>query len=349
MAKDKPVISVVTINYNGKKFLERCLSSILAERERPFEIVLVDNGSTDNSVEFIRGRFGHEEKLELVVLEKNVGPAKARNIGVRKSSGQYILILDNDTRIKKGWFDKIINFANQHKDFGLAQPKLLTMGTNKFNYAGDLISPLGFLVERARGAEDEGQFDKVEKIFAFNTASVFFQKKVFEKLGGFDGDYYFYWEEPDLAWRTWLAGYQVLLAPSITVWHAYGTNEKSKSYYKRRRRFYQAAYFGCRNTITTLIKNLELKNLIRILPVNIGCWFALSLLFLAQLKIERSLAILKGVFWNLTHLPQTLRKRKIVQSTRKINDQELFSLVGTKQGMGYYLGKGWAYVRGRPF
>ena len=349
MPKDKPIISVVTINYNGKKFLRRCLESVLAEQGKSFEIILIDNGSTDSSAEFIKEHFGHEEKLKLVILEKNVGPAKARNIGVQKSSGEYILILDNDTKIKQGWFDKIINFANQHKDFGLAQPKLLTMGTNKFNYAGDFISPFGFLVERSRGVEDKGQFDRVDKIFALNIASAFFRKDVFEELGGFDGDYYFYWEEPDLAWRAWLAGYQVLFAPNITVWHAYGTNEKSKSYYKRRRRFYQATYFGCRNMITTLIKNLELKNLIFILPVNLACWFVLALLFLIQLKIERGLAILKGILWNFVHLPQTLQKRKVVQATRKISDQRLFSLVGTKQGVGYYLGKAVAYVRGSPF
>ena len=344
-----PIISVVTINFNGKRFLKRCLDSALSEKGKPFEIIVVDNGSTDQSVEFIKKEFGNEEKLKLITLEKNVGAAKARNIGVQKSSGKYILILDNDTKIKAEWFDKIIRFINKHPKMGLAQPKLLTMGTNKFNYAGDFISPFGFLAERARGVEDKGQFDKVEPIFGLNIASAFFKKEVFKKLGGLDEDYFLYWEETDLAWRTWLAGYQVLFAPNITVWHAYGTKQKNKQHYQRYEKFYQATYFGCRNMITTLIKNLGLKKLIFILPINIGCWFVLAILFLAKANIGKSLAIVRGILWNFINLQGILRKRKKIQSERKISDKELFVLVGAKKTIPYYIGKGLAYIKGEPF
>lgn len=346
---NSPIISIVTINFNGKQFLKRCLNSVLLEKEKPFEIILVDNGSTDGSAEFIRKEWDNEKRLKLIVLEKNVGAAKARNIGVQNSSSPYILILDNDTKIKQGWFDKIIDFINQHPNLGLAQPKLLTMDTNKFNYAGDLIGPFGFLIERARGAEDRGQFDKVDKIFSLNIASAFFRKEVFEQLGGFDEDYYLYWEETDLAWRTWLAGYQVLFAPNIVVWHAYGTKEKDKQYYKQREKFYRTKYFSSRNMLTTLTKNLGLKKLIFILPINIGCWLILAILFLIQLKIQSSWAILKGMFSAFTQLPKTLKKRKKIQSKRKISDQKLFAMVGTKRAFSYYLGKAFAFVTGKPF
>lgn len=344
-----PIISVVTINFNGKQFLKRCLDSVLLEKQRPFEIILVDNGSTDGSPEFIRKQFGNEKKLKLIILRKNVGAAKARNIGVQNSSGKYVLILDNDTKIKPGWFDKIIDFINQHPNLGLAQPKLLTMHTNKFNYAGDFISPFGFLIERARGVEDQGQFDRVDKIFSLNIASAFFRKQVFEELSGFDEDYYLYWEETDLAWRTWLAGYQVLFAPNVVAWHAFGTKEKNKQYYKARWKFYRSTYFGCRNMITTLIKNLGTKKLIIILPINISCWLVLAFLSLVQLKFEKTVAILKAILWNFLHLPQILEKRGGVQLTRKISDRELFAMVGAKRNISYYIGKGLAYVKGRPF
>ena len=343
------LVSIIVINFNGVKFLQNCLDSVFAETEKPFEVVLVDNGSTDKSIEFIKKNFGNEGKLRLIILPKNVGAAKARNIGVQKSLGRYILILDNDTKIKKGWFDEIVSFIQKHPKLGLAQPKLLTMGTDRFNYAGDLISPFGFLIERARGVKDYGQFDKVEKIFGLNIASAFFRKEVFEKLGGFDEDYYLYWEETDLAWRAWLAGYEVLFVPSVTVWHAYGTKEKNELYYEHRKKFYQTTYLGSRNMITTLIKNLELKNLIFILPTNISCWLIISFLFLIQLKIKKGVAIWKGILWNFLHLGEILRKRQKIQTTRTINDHQLFSMVGDKRNIFYYFGKGLAYVQGKPF
>ena len=348
MTKDKPTISIIISNFNGEKFLKRCLYSILAEGEKPFEIVVIENGSTDDSVTLLKKEFGNTDKIKLIFLEKNVGPARGRNIGIKNSSGNYIFFLDNDTKIKQGWFEETVRFFDTYKKAGLVQVKLLSMGTNRFDSAGELISPLGFLVERARSAEDTGQFDQADPIFGLKTAGAIVRREVIDKIKGFDEDYYIYWEDTDFAWRTWLAGFEVLFAPTIVVWHAYGTSEK-KPHYERYKKFYRVTYFGCRNMTTTLIKNLGLKKLACILPANIACWLTLALFFLARLKPEKSFAILKSVLWNLAHLPKILQKRKVVQTTRKISDQELFALVGTKRSISYYIGKGLAYLTGRPF
>lgn len=349
MTKDKPVISVIISSFNGKHFLERCLESLFSEKGCSYEVVLVDNGSTDGSLEFVREKFGNEDQLKLVAIKENVGVAKARNIGAANASGRYFFFLDNDTKTKAGWSDEIVRFFEGNKKAGLAQAKLLKMGSNRFDSAGDWLSPLGFLVERARSAEDRGQFDRVAPILSLKTAAAIVKREVFEKIGGFDKDYYIFWEDTDFAWRTWLAGYQVLFAPRITVWHAYGTQEKDERYYQRYQKFYRITYLGCRNTITTLIKNLGRKRILTMLPTNIGCWLALSLLFLVRLRFDKTLAIFKGLLWNLIHLPQTLRKRDKIQSGRRISDDELFLKVGTKRELSYYLGKALAYVTGRPF
>lgn len=339
------LVSIIIANYNGEKFLERCLNSIFLEKEKPYEVIVVDDGSTDNSIALLKNKFAGEKKLKLIALKNNVGAAQARNIGVKKSSGKYLLFLDNDTKIKKDWFDEIIRFFEIYQKAGLAQAKIMKMGTNRFDYAGDLISPFGFLIERARSAEDRGQFDRPDKIFALKSAAMLAKRKVFEKLAGFDPDYKIFWEDTDIAWRCWLMGHQVLFAPTIIVWHAYGTKEKSEKIYAH----YQVVYRGCRNMITSLIKNLESRKLFFVLPINIGCWLVLALLFLLKLDIRKSVAIIKGITWNFLHLPSTFKKRKVIQSKRKIKDQELFSLVGAQRGIFYYLGKALAYVKGKPF
>ena len=103
----KPLVSIIIANYNGEKFLGRCIGSLLKEKSPNFEIIIVDDASLDKSVILINNNFGQERRLKLITLTKNVGPAKARNIGVENSSGKYLFFLDNDSKIKKGWLEKI--------------------------------------------------------------------------------------------------------------------------------------------------------------------------------------------------------------------------------------------------
>jgi len=342
---NSPLVSVIIPNFNGEKFLERCLSSLFLEKEQGFEVIVVDDGSTDKSLELLKTKFSKEKRLKIISLKENVGPAKARNIGLEKSKGKYLFFLDNDTKVKPGWFNQIIQFFEKYPQAGIGQAKILKMGTNQFDYAGDFISHFGFLIERARSAEDKGQFDKNDKIFGLKSAAMLAQRSLLEKLDGFDQDYHIFWEDTDLAWRTWLVGCQVLFVPQITVWHAYGTKEKDEKVYQ----INKVVYRGCRNMITTLIKNLGIKRLVLVLPINIGCWLILALLFLTRFKTRNCLAILKGILSNLGWLAQTLKKRKRIQAKRVISDQELFSLVGSNKAIAYYLGKALAYIRGRPF
>jgi len=338
---DKILVSVIIANFNGEKFLPTCLNSIFQEKGN-YEVIVVDDGSTDESLKYLKAQ---GSRLKIILNQKNLGAAEARNIGVKNSLGKYLFFLDNDTKIKKGWFKEVLNFFSTYKKTGLAQAKLLKMGTDRFDYAGDYLGPFGFLIERARSAKDQSQFNKEDRIFALKSAAMLARKDVFKKIGGFDQDYKIFWEDTDIAWRCWLAGYEVRFAPKIVVWHAYGTKKKDAQIYTRNK----VVYRGCKNQIITLAKNLGIKKLILILPVNIACWFVLALVFMAKFDLRKGLAILKGIGGNVAELPQTLKKRKLIQSTRKISDQKLFSLVGSKETAGYYLGKAWSYIVGKPF
>lgn len=338
-------ISLIVSNYNGKKFLSPCLRSILGEKTNNYEIVFVDDCSTDGSFELMTKIYSSKKNISLLQLDKHRGTGAAINAAVKISRGKYLFFLNNDTLLETGWSLKIINLFQKYKKLGVAQAKILRMGADTYDYAGDYIGPFGFLIERAQGAVDRGQFDKVVNVFSVKGTAMILRKDIFQKVGMFDEDYIFALEETDLTWRMWLSGYRMIFYPFITVWHAYGTKAKSKEYYVANK----INYLGCRNTITTLIKNLETKNLFTILPINIGLWSLLSLLFLIQLKFDRAFYIWKGIIWNIVFLSLTVRKRRLIQKDRKITDDELFRMVGARRNLTYYLRKGLTYLTGIAF
>ncbi|QQG44070.1 MAG: glycosyltransferase family 2 protein [Candidatus Roizmanbacteria bacterium] len=343
--KNDILISIIVVNFNGIKFLGTCLNSIFLEKNNLYEVIVVDNGTQKKIIVEFKKKYTKEKRLYFINLKKNIGPAGARNIGATASKGKYLLFLDYDAQIKKGWFKETINLFNRYKDVGGYQPKILKKGTDFYDYAGDYLSPLGFLIERARGVKDEGQFDQIVPIFSAKGACMIIKKNIFENIGGFDNDYRYLWEEPDLTWRIWLAGYKVMFTPTITVWHAYVTKEKNTQYYEKS----DVTYLGSRNNVLTLIKNLELKNAIYIIPLNIFSLFILSLLFFLRLNFYRSYSIIRGITWNIKNISITLKKRQKIQQSRKVGDSKIFKIIMKNANLLYYLGKGISYILGKPY
>lgn len=340
------MVSIIIVNFNGVKFIKNCVLSVLNNTAVSFEIIVVDNASSDKSYEMLKQHFSKEKKLKLIFLKKNKGPAFARNLAAKKSRGKYLVFLDYDTIVSKNWLKQTIKLFEREQKIAGGQLKILRMGQeNIYDSAGEKFTSFGFLSERARGSRDDKQFDKVENIFSGKGAGMIVRKNIFNKIGGFDENYFMYWEEPDLSWRIWLLGYRFVFLPTDRLWHAYVTQEKNDLYYQHG----QVIYRGCRNAITTLIKNLEKKNLIKILPLHIISWLILSYMFLIQLKLAKSFFIIKGVLWNFINFPLTIKKRRLVQKNRIISDDQLFELVGERKNISYYLGKSLAYVSGKPF
>lgn len=344
MIKTKPLVSIIIANYNGSYFLKECIDSILKEKSSSYEILVVDDCSIDKSVLILKS-YEKRGKLILVSLKTNKGAAHARNVGAIKSKGDILFFLDYDTALTPGWGSALKTFFSTYPKAGMAQAKILKKGTNQFDYAGDYISSFGFLVERAQGAKDQGQFDKVEQIFSVRGAAMIIRKNIFDVIGGFDEDYGYYWEEPDIAWRIWLRGYEVYFLPTITVHHAFGTEEKQVEYYQDN----DIVFKGCRNAITTMIKNYEMKNLFLKLPVHVLFWMMLSIPIFIKGEVSKSYAILRGIGWNITHLNLVLAKRSMIQTSRVRSDADVFALVGSPKSAKYYLSKAISFVIGKPY
>lgn len=335
------LVSIVIANKDGEKFLEGCLSSILVEKGS-YEVIVVDDGSDPPAVLPTSAK---RAGVRIIRQDKSVGAAEARNIGAASSRGKYLFFLDVDTKLHSGWYKEVLVFFKRYIKTGAAQVKLLTMGTNKFDSAGEYMGPFGFLVERARMSRDKGQFDDETFIFSGKSAGMIIRCSVFESLGGFDRDYQIFLEDTDLFWRVWLSGHEVRFCPKVVVEHAYMTKKKSFNHYIENKVFYR----GARNTIMNLVKNLGSKRVWWVVPVNVMCWSVLGVVFFLKLDFKRSWAMFSGIGWNVLNFLKVLKKRNLVQTKRKISDEELFLGVGIRQGLGYYLGKAKAYLTGKPF
>lgn len=325
------IFSIIIVNFNGKKPLEQCLDSILNITLKNFEVIVVDNCSTDDSIKFIKQKYKTKnDKLKIVKLNQNYGPAKARNEGVKHSSGKFLCFLDNDTQVDINWVNEALKLFNKDIKIGCIQSKLLLENNHKkFDYAGDYLNQYGLLSHRATyGDIDKGQHEKEVPIFAAKSAGMFIRKDVFNKIKGFDPDYFIYMEETDLCWRSWLVGYKSYYCPKSIVYHGYSGSFKllKKSFAN-----YNLRFHGTKNYIQTIIKNLELNNLIKILPKQVLIFFCFSLYFLFQGKIKDFLYINKGIIWNLINIKKIFKKRNFIQKNRVMSDNQLFKYIFIKE------------------
>jgi GT2 family glycosyltransferase len=307
----------------AEKFLSCCITSIKKNTKIPYEILIKDGAIT--------------------------GPAKARNIAAKRGRGKYLLFLDYDTIISSTILHRTVEYLDKHPKIGGGQLKLLRMDRkNIFDSAGDKLTPFGFLAERAQEAIDNGQFDKVEPIFSGKGAAMIVRRDIFEKVGGFDEDYFMYWEEPDLTWRIWKAGYKFVFLPMGTVYHAYGSKEKKVS----RKWDIEITYLGCRNHIATIIKNgVGLQGLKMLLSVTTA-WLVFLLLFLVKLDFAKAKAILRAYLWLILNLKKLLNKRQTLQKkfgNKFFMDQRWMEKVKDNRNLNWYIGKGLSYVLGKPF
>jgi len=337
MIKD-PLVSIIIVNYNGKFYVERCIKAVFNNNYSNFEVIVVDNGSNDGSVNFLKEIEKEKNDFKAILLDKNYGPAYARNRGVEKAKGKYIAFLDNDTVPDENWLIPLVEVMEKDENIGACQCKLLFLNDpKKIDYIGDYLSQFGFLVQPVHGGEiDEEQFNRRVEILSAKSAGMFIRKEVFRNIGGFDEDYFIYLEETDLGWRTWLAGYRVILVPESKVYHEFGTTIEIAPQLQT----YNSKFHGSKNYVTTLIKNLELANLMKILPLHILLWIGIAFwIAIMRGRFYEAGLILKGMLWNISHLPITLKKRAIIQSRRRVCDKELFPKIMKKKKFSYFYNK----------
>lgn len=307
--KHAPRVTVVIINYNGREYLKELLSSLRDQTFSEFETVFIDNGSSDSSVEFVRG---FSPWVRLFPEEANLGFAKAANRGAELSDAEYLVFLNTDLSLAPDWLERIVEMADQDSQVAAVAPKmLLYRDPIRLNGVGGCMNALGYTWDRGMFEQDQGQYDEPSEVLFASAAAALFRRSTFLESGGFDERFFMYHEDVDLGWRLWLQGHRILTQPKSVVYHHFGGATVAAKGMNWRE------VVGERNNIRALIKNYGPSNLV---------WALWNLLLLRQ-PGRRKLAQLRNLGWNLWHLPESLRLRRQVQRKRVRSDSDLKALI----------------------
>lgn len=324
---DYPFISVIILNYNGKGFLKDCVASVLKSDYPEFEVLLVDNASTDDSLGEVQAEFGSDARLRIIRNPENMLFAGGNNAGIKEAKGDYIVILNNDTEAQESWLKEIATVFGDAK-IGAAQPKILIHNTNpvKIDYAGTDLDRYGYTKGRGEGELDRGQYDEIKEIFFAGGTAMVLKRSILDEVGLFDDEFGAHWEDVDLSWRIRLRGYSIFLIPKAVVYHR---RSATMSKFAKKE---DIAWCIRKNRMAGLIKNYNLINLIKNLPVLLLIY---ALLFLWELITGPSMRYAASspmaLFWNIRELPYILRERRKVQGIiRRVKDDVILNALRRK-------------------
>ncbi len=313
-----PLVSVIILNYNGREYLLDCLNSVLGSDYPSLEVVLVDNGSSDGSMESVEPSL-RDSRVRIIRNSRNLGFAEGNNVGALSANGRYLMFLNFDTTVDPKWLTGIIQEMEKDSRLGIVQCKVLVMDDpTLLDNVGHYIDTLGLTYFIGRLERDVGQYDRSQEIFAAYGAAFLIRADLFRLLGGFDQDFFILFEETDLCWRARIVGYKVAYIPGGKVYHKGGA-----SYRKSSRDYSVTTYFFVRNRLAALLKNYELGNVMKYAPINISIMMGLALLDARRGRVKEAIAIVQGVLWNVWNLNGTLQKRRIISRIRKVADQAL--------------------------
>jgi len=310
-----PVVSIIILNYNGLSYVQACLASVLRSDHSSFEVVFVDNNSTDGSLEYARKNFGNDSRLKIVRNYENYGYAKGNNLGVNYADGKYLVFLNVDTAVEYDWLIELIEFLDSHSDVGIVQCKLKSMDDRTvLDCTGHFIDWFGIAFVLGHGERDEGQYDSVNRIFAVSGAAFAVRRNVFEKLGGFDEDFFMLFEEDDLCWRAWIAGYAVFYVPNSVVYHKSAAIRSTMG-------AYTTLYLSRRNRMVSMLKNYRFANLLRFMPMSLILVFGIA--FFTRHKVEYLKAFRDALLSVCKDMKPVIRKRRAVAQSRVLTDRYL--------------------------
>jgi len=309
--KPAPLVSVVIPNLNGRAILGECLTCLRAQTYPNFEVIVVDNGSSDGSVEWVRERF---PEVRVIALPANQGFAGGCNVGIRAARGTLIATLNNDARAEPTWLAEMVRVIEQPGVGMVASKMLRASNPALIDSAGICVDRLGIAWDRCAGHPAD-EADVEVDVFGPCGGAALYRRALFEDVGLFDEDFFCYLEDVDLAWRALAAGWRCRYAPRARVYHDHSATAVENSPFKR--------YHLGRNKIWMIAKNYPSPAVWWLLPA-IAVYDLAGALTIAAAELARgaslssALAGFRGRLDGLRGLPRAVRKRRAFQAARHL-------------------------------
>ena len=311
-------VAVVILNYNGRKFLEQFLPSVIASCDPAMaEVVVADNASTDDSVAFMREHFPN---IRLIVNDSNGGFATGYNLALQQVEAPYYVLLNSDIEVPKGWIEPVVAMMDADPQIAACQPKILSYyQKEKFEYAGacgGFIDKYGYPFCRGRIFQnletDEGQYDTPMEVFWATGACMFVRADLYHQIGGLDDSFFAHMEEIDLCWRLKNAGYKVYCCPQSKVYHIGGGTLPKNSPRK--------TYLNFRNNLSLLVKNLPERRVHRTILYRIVLDWVAAFKFLAE-GCGKDFCMVFKAHWDF------YKRLKALRQARKGSEHRLVSCI----------------------
>jgi hypothetical protein len=323
---------VIIANYNGEKYLTNCLNSLRNTNYKNFKICIVDDGSTDYSLEIIKD-FMKLLNIDLIV-ESHGGASKARNVAIKKycDTTDVIVFLDNDTEVDKSWLCEINKYLSINSEVSGVQCLLIDYeDRTKIQSNGIYLIPhVCWGVSIQAGVNIENLNTESVPCAAIS-AALAIKSEVIKDVGLFDEKLAVSTEDLDFVWRIWIYGYKIYNCPSSIVYHFSKSIENRK---EMNVNLFSQYFHISKNSTRSLIKNYSFFYLIYYLPLSLIINFCRALLVLIKRNDSSSIkAFLNSLIWNFTELKDTLNNRRIIQGNRRNNDNYIYNVIMIKNSL----------------
>lgn len=301
-------VSIIIVNWNGAHHLPLCLGSLMSQTYRDFEIIVVDNASSDNSVVYVRDNF---PQVKLICLETNRGFTGGNCAGYEVAEGRFIALLNNDTRVESEWLEYMIGAMHSNSSVGMCACKIVVEGTDVIDSVGDRFTT-AFTGTKIGYLQQSSNFNNSHNVHGGCAAAILYRRSMLDKIGFLDDDFFFNHEDTDLNLRAWFCGWKCVYVPDSIVHHKVSATVGELSN--------MGVYYFSRNNEWVWIKNVPGILMIRFLPQRLVYELASALYFCFN---KKSKSYFKGKFDAIKMVRKMLNKRRDVQRMIKLNNKQI--------------------------
>src|SRR5215813_14097115 len=315
-------VSIIVVNWNGERFLKDCLGALTCQSHPNYEIILVDNGSSDNSIRFVRQNF---PEVKVIALGENTGFTGGNAAGLEIAQGAFIALVNNDARVDHAWLERLLPTMLQDRTIGICASKLIFENSQTVNSAGDGLTTAGVGFNRGLG-KDTAEFTMPELVFGACGAAVLYRRRMLDEIGFLDEDFFLYDEDTDLNFRAQLAGWKCIYVPTAIAHHLANATARRLSDLH--------VYYHTRNLEFVWVKNMPLGIILRfphhkvIQELGSFCYLCL--------RHNKWLPFFKAKRDALKMLPAMLQKRAKIQARKRVPNRYIRSVLTSMFTSGFF-------------